>query len=73
MIDEKLLMEKIKNVIPLEAVCLVEEAIEEMPKIGEWIPCSERLPKKPIYADEGYIVQQKHVCEPFTLYWDGEK
>ena len=52
MIDEKLLMEKIKNVIPLEAVCLVEEAIEEMPKIGEWIPCSERLPEE----DGEYLV-----------------
>lgn len=40
---------------------------------NNWIPCSERLPEEPIFADEGYIVQQKYVREPFTAYWDGEK
>lgn len=37
-----------------------------------WIPCSERLPEKPRanYYD-GYIVQTRHVMQPFSAYWDG--
>lgn len=38
-----------------------------------WIPCNERLPKKPECGDNGYIVQRKHVAEPFSAYWDGER
>ncbi len=39
---------------------------------GKWIPCSERLPEKPRanYYD-GYIVQTRHVMQPFSAYWDG--
>jgi hypothetical protein len=42
-------------------------------EFGRWIPCSERLPKKPeIYGDsDGYIVQTRHVMQPFSAYWDG--
>ncbi len=29
-----------------ETVCQCIEAVEEQPKIGEWISCSERLPEK---------------------------
>lgn len=41
----------------------------------EWIPCSERLPKKPeIYGDsDGYIVQTRRVEQPFIGYWDGRE
>nr|DAH22094.1 MAG TPA: Protein of unknown function (DUF551) [Caudoviricetes sp.] len=39
----------------------------------KWIPCSERLPKKPERGENGYIVQKKHVAEPFSAYWDGER
>lgn len=39
---------------------------------GKWIPCSERLPKKPeIYGDDGYIVRTRRVSQPFSAYWDG--
>ena len=42
---------------------------------GKWIPCSERLPKKPeIYGDsDGYIVQTRRVEQPFIGYWDGRE
>ena len=42
---------------------------------GKWIPCSERLPKKPeIYGDsDGYIVQTRLVEQPFIGYWDGRE
>lgn len=39
----------------------------------KWIPCSERLPKKPECGENGYIVQKKRVAEPFSAYWDGER
>ena len=40
---------------------------------GKWIPVSERLPKKPMYGEDGYIVQKSNVVEPFSAYWDGVK
>lgn len=41
----------------------------------KWIPCSERLPKKPeIDGDsDGYIVQTRRVAQPFIGYWDGRE
>lgn len=47
MIDEKKLIERIKEE-PTDGMYTHEiiEAIEEQPKIGEWIPCSERLPEE---------------------------
>lgn len=41
----------------------------------KWIPCSERLPKKPeIDGDSDcYIVQTRHVAQPFIGYWDGRE
>lgn len=41
-------------------------------EFGKWIPCSERMPEKPRanYYD-GYIVQTRHVMQPFSAYWDG--
>ncbi len=46
MIDEKKLIERIKQE-PTDGIYTHEiiEAIEEQPKIGGWIPCSERLPE----------------------------
>lgn len=79
MIDEKLLLEKIKNVIPLEAACLVEEAIEEMPKIGEWIPCSEKMPEKEWQTyitthEDGSVQIHSYVREHgFVFNWDIHK
>ena len=48
MIDEKELLKKIKSVLPLDAVCTVEETIEDMPKM-RWIPVEERLPENDKY------------------------
>lgn len=40
---------------------------------GKWIPISERLPSKPLGGEDGYVVQDMCVIEPFSAYWDGEK
>ena len=51
MIDEKKLIEEMKEYKSLQEGIVAEvietmiEAVEEQPKIGEWIPCSERLPE----------------------------
>ena len=41
----------------------------------KWIPCSERLPKKPeIDGDsDEYIMQTRRVAQPFIGYWDGKE
>lgn len=46
---------------------------EVVERESDWIPVSERLPKKPkIDGDsDGYIVQTRHVAQPFIGYWDG--
>ena len=53
MIDEKKLIEEFEKrmqddnkMCPVIKVLDVLEIIEEQPKVGEWIPCSERLPIK---------------------------
>ena len=56
MIDEKKLIEDIGKEIEFAMKCNMPEMvagmrqiasiIEEQPKIGEWIPCSERLPEE---------------------------
>ena len=38
-----------------------------------WIPCSERLPKKPIIGEDGYLVQLSCIAQLFSAYWDGFK
>lgn len=50
MIDEKKLIESLhgslntgRETFPLD---IIIDCIEEQPKIGEWIPCSERLPNE---------------------------
>lgn len=55
MIDEKKLIEDIEKEIEFAMKCnmpdivagmrQIASVIEEQPKIGEWIPCSERLPE----------------------------
>ena len=49
MIDEKKLIESFRaslntgrETFPID---LIVECIEAQPKVGEWIPCSERLPE----------------------------
>lgn len=38
-----------------------------------WISVDDRLPEEPEIGADGYIVQEKNVCEPFSAYWDGER
>ncbi|WP_407453541.1 DUF551 domain-containing protein [Methanobrevibacter sp.] len=80
MIDEKKLIETLKtcdfsmtpNVLVQESL---EEIIEEQPKVGEWIPVSERLPKdfeKALTCDEHgnmHVMMHHHTFEvPFGIY-----
>ena len=77
MIDEKKLIEDLKQYAHLSAgdsvdtIKVIIKIVEEQPKVGEWIPCSERLPEEPIF-EKGYIVQSEYTKEPFPAYWDGE-
>lgn len=57
MIDEKKLADKIYNAAkdgefdgmqPLRVLMGINDMILDMPKVGEWIPCSERLPEDDI-------------------------
>lgn len=54
----------------LDAIELAKIAIALQSQ--KWIPCSERLPEKPkVDSSDGYIVQSRHVIQPFSAYWDG--
>lgn len=60
MIDEKKLIESVKAYKELglgrnlhSIADTIIEIIESQPKVGEWIPCSERLPKH----DGDYLIQ----------------
>ncbi len=46
MIDEKKLIEDLKGTSLLNDILI--KIVESQPKIGEWIPCSERLPEEKI-------------------------
>lgn len=70
MIDEKKLIERIQYEYTLwgdeyDALQILED-IEDMPKVSEWIPVSERLPAN----ISTVIVQLKEVEKP-TLGWFG--
>ena len=50
--------------------------VEQQPKVGEWIPCSERLPVPNEYDETGkffkaYLVQDKRKTM-YTALWNGE-
>ena len=93
MIDEKRLIEEIVNTPTEESgynpVYLsgcatrqleILDIIENQPKVGEWIPCSERLPseEESLYYDDDYdcIVNQEFIVtiegaeESTVLYYD---
>lgn len=56
----------------LDAIELAKIAIALQSQ--KWIPCSERLPEKPkVDSSDGYIVQSRHVIQPFSAYWDGRE
>lgn len=40
-------------------------------EFGKWIPCSERLPEKPVVGEDCYLIQAQYVEQPFVAYWDG--
>lgn len=48
---------------------LVEDVGKE--EFGKWIPCSERLPEKPVAGEDCYLIQAQYVEQPFVAYWDG--
>ena len=62
MIDEKKLIREMREKIrperfgercnPLDVIYGMLQLIDEQPKVGEWIPCSERLPEVPEYTDD---------------------
>lgn len=69
MIDEKKLIEELEmhcnNINPNSLLYLVKGAwddcikiINRQPKVGEWIPCSERLPKD---ENREYIICKKRL------------
>ena len=88
MVDEKKLIESFcaslntgRETFPID---LIVECIEEQPKVGEWIPCSERLPKEPKTNPvlegknlELYLVTTEHGSNeqdkvyPFRAFWNG--
>lgn len=77
MIDEKKLIKRIKEE-PTDGMYTHEiiQAIEEQPKIGEWVPCSEQLPEVPEGIDDDdcpeFNVTIKGAAESTTLRCDYE-
>lgn len=57
-----------------EIICShMDEAKDtNVPSNNGWIPVEERLPKKPKYLENSYIVQTNDIIDPFSAYWDGE-
>ena len=76
MIDEKKLLEKIDNNVPdltSDQIYKIAEVIVKQPKVNEWIPCRERLPK----CNGCYLVWRPHyfggeIGMPAICYFDGQ-
>lgn len=51
----------------------LDELAEEIGELADkqWIPCSERLPEKPVVGEDCYLIQAQYVEQPFVAYWDG--
>ncbi len=56
----------------LSALSTVEGIISGAKENDGWIPVEERLPKKPVFGEDSYIVQHKCITTPYSAYWDGE-
>jgi hypothetical protein len=41
--------------------------------MSKWTSVKDKLPPEPRIGEDGYIVQEKDVIEPFSAYWDGER
>ena len=61
------------NIVAYDMAKMVKNAPPVEPVRGEWIPCSEKLPEKPDFGEDSYIVQQECVKTPFSAFWDGER
>lgn len=93
MIDEKKLIAEIREKIrpesfgeqcnSLDVIYAMLQLIDEQPKVGEWIPCSERLPEEdgiyivddrvfnsPWIHTAGFMVSSKAWCENHGVYYD---
>ena len=85
MIDEKILHEEIVKwckaeidrgnykIDTVDMCAMVRNIIDSQPKVGEWITCSERLPK----CDGCYLVWRPHffggeIGMPAICYFDGQ-
>ena len=75
MIDEKKLIEETQKCFVNNSIHKndLAEVIANLPKVGEWIPCSERLPK----CNGCYLVWRPHffggeIGMPAICYFDGQ-
>ena len=81
MIDEKKLIEDIEKEIEFAMKCnmpdivagmrQIASVIEEQPKIGEWIPCSERLPE--MHREDMEAEGEYYMISNPVLVTDGNK
>lgn len=83
MIDEKKLIEDIKrkycdsDFMDDGIIQLFVDFVNNQPKIGEWIPCSEELPTKPKENPVfGYRPVELYLVDcggeyPFRAFWNG--
>ena len=81
MIDEKKLIEDIEKEIEFAMKCNMPEmvagmrqiasVIEEQPKIGEWIPCSERLPE--MYREDMEAEGEYYMISNPVIVADGQQ
>lgn len=71
MIDEKKLIEEIKYLLFNRWFAINEmlEIIKRQPKVGEWIPCSERLPEDELDAEITYRGGMRGVGFYMGGYW----
>lgn len=56
--------------------CAIWSAIllaKKQSPVNQWIPCKDKMPPKPLIGEDGYIVQEHNVEEPYSAYWNGEK
>lgn len=70
MIDEKELIAQIEDLLNLLELEQDLRMIHERPKVGEWIPITERLPEEPLQSVIGWDADYKRPC--FAQYIDGE-
>lgn len=73
MIDEKKLIDELKQsgmIADNSYGNAMVDFINSQPKIGQWIPCSERLPEESLNSVIGWDEYRKRCC--FVQYYDGK-